>query len=425
MKIRRNETLPVLLMAIIVGGASSQELIWMRAEDHAWGRKLVNDSQGNVITLGRRAGAGVLLLKYTPCGEVAWERQLSFYDGSGITVDPQDNIIISADDYVVKMNSVGDSLWGRNLESYLWETSDVACDMDGNVFVVGDEPSIFTVKLSPDGEILWTQEGGGSGAYACAVDSRGDVIVAGKILGADWDWKIIKYSSEGEILWERIEGGPLWDIPNSVCVDSDDNIYVAAPWVVKYDPDGNIIWFDPPGLIGSGWLSYGGEANIYMTRNWEYPEIICADLDGNVVWSMQGLTGCNGSAWSPECHGTGYLAVLQSRGVDVSEMLTTRYYIGSQSGVSEPIPLPTIVEVYPNPAKDFATFRHKDLGNVPGMVAVYDLAGRLIRSLEASDGMVFWDCRDKEGKRVSPGTYMCGLVSRNTFRGKTYVVVTR
>ncbi|MGM0628646.1 MAG: FlgD immunoglobulin-like domain containing protein, partial [Candidatus Fermentibacterota bacterium] len=44
----------------------------------------------------------------------------------------------------------------------------------------------------------------------------------------------------------------------------------------------------------------------------------------------------------------------------------------------------------------------------PGQIAVYDISGRMVRSLVAdpADGSFFWDGTDGSGEELSSGTYI-------------------
>ena len=80
------------------------------------------------------------------------------------------------------------------------------------------------------------------------------------------------------------------------------------------------------------------------------------------------------------------------------------------TGVPEEIEAPAVVpelRVTPNPAPGFA--RIAVLGTVPpGPVAIYDVAGRLCRALEAagSGSVLEWDGRDASGRLAAPGLYV-------------------
>lgn len=310
------------------------ELLWVRVEDRARSVWLATDSQGNVITMAREGDHGhTALIKHDRDGNRLWRKEIESYSTWGLTVGPDDAIVGLIDSVVVKLTSEGDVQW---ITSLGWDffARRICCDRFGNIFVVGSWMGIGTVKLSPAGEILWRRRGGGVWGSACGADGQGNVIVGGVALVGGWyDWRIIKYSSEGEELWVRTYGGPYDDEPSDICVDGDDNIYVSGGWLVKYDPEGNVIWENPTSDFSFGCLSYDGEGNIYASGwmrvgdGW-YPGWGCFDLEGRSIWAMGGLNGCDGGSHFPSCSGADRVAVLQTLR-DVDQAITTLYMLPS------------------------------------------------------------------------------------------------
>jgi len=127
----------------------------------------------------------------------------------------------------------------------------VAIDHDGNLIVHGINFSCvpmdpwcgcdgsFTIKMTPAGHTLWvrtTSEGNGidplnSPIPAPVVDASGNIYVTGP--------NTIKYSSTGDLLWQRPRGCDL-------DIDSNGNVYVLdcalSLSVVKYTPSGDTAW---------------------------------------------------------------------------------------------------------------------------------------------------------------------------------------
>jgi hypothetical protein len=129
---------------------------------------------------------------------------------------------------------------------------------------------------------------GHDAATAMAVDSEGNVIMAGYFQNSvdfdpgpgttllqntsGLDMVIAKYNRIGRLLWARDVGGNTEVVPHNICIDADDNIVIAGefgisgagttsadfdpgpgtatlttsggrdPFVAKYDPDGNYVW---------------------------------------------------------------------------------------------------------------------------------------------------------------------------------------
>jgi len=120
----------------------------------------------------------------------------------------------------------------------------------------------LVIKLDDFGNIAWSRTynspaNGNDVAQSVVFDRNGNVIVAGyeerMDLGQGYNWRIIKYSSVGDVLWSIDYNGPSGgdDRANGVSVDLVGNIYVCGyetvvgqgrNWVVrKYDNAGNFI----------------------------------------------------------------------------------------------------------------------------------------------------------------------------------------
>lgn len=137
----------------------------------------------------------------------------------------------------------------------------VLVDPQGNVIVVGETQgasgwSIIVLKYSSSGHLLWSN--GRLGVpYAAVVDSHANVIVTGQIQvsPAYTDILTVKYSANGQVVWERAYNGPSSqsDVAFAIAVDSEDDVYVAGTshgggttrrdfTALKYSPAGLLLW---------------------------------------------------------------------------------------------------------------------------------------------------------------------------------------
>jgi len=165
--------------------------------------------------------------------------------------------------------------WG----TYLGGTSsdyanDTVTDPAGNMIVVGQTSSNgafvggwdttyngsidgYVVKLSPQGEHLWSTYLGGAGqdwANAVAVNPQGEILVAGYTASNGWvsgggdttygsngDAFVAKLSAAGVLLWASYIGGSEKDDAFGVSVDGAGNVFVAG------------------GTFSEGWTRDGGD----------------------------------------------------------------------------------------------------------------------------------------------------------------------
>ena len=209
----------------------------------------------------------------------------------------------------------------------------VATDAAGNIYVTGHyySPSIvfgndtliniagggtdiYTVKYSPAGNELWARTGGGTGfdeSTTICTDAAGNIYVAGEFyspsmtFGAQtvtnsdrstglFDMFIVKYDTDGNVIWARSAGGTDNDAIIGITTDVTGNIIVTGSsgspicnfgavtlinpgiigyddvFTVKYDSSGNALWGQS--VAGNNFEEGAGVAsdaagNIYVTGN--------------------------------------------------------------------------------------------------------------------------------------------------------------
>src|SRR5262245_54656823 len=122
--------------------------------------------------------------------------------------------------------------------------TDVATAPDRSAYVVGStdsfafdqfgQPStrMFIVKLS-NGAVVWQRIWNGTTIVgvtdtSVAVGPGGSVYVAGITADGGGDAVLLKFDSNGNLLWQRAWGGPELDSAAAVATHSDGSVYVAG-----------------------------------------------------------------------------------------------------------------------------------------------------------------------------------------------------
>jgi hypothetical protein len=225
-----------ILSAAAWGGVATA---WVRryngpGKDYDKANAIAVDGQGNVYVTGTSCGSGTgnyATIKYSPSGQRLWVRRYNGPDdvkdeATAIAVDAQGNVYVTgysygglATDYdyaTIKYDTDGNRKWVRRYNSPGNDYDAayaIAVDSQGNVYVTGFSFSssvsvdFATIKYSPSGERLWVRRYNGQGnssdkAFAIALDSQGNVYVAGSSTGwgTGMDYATIKYSSAGQTL---------------------------------------------------------------------------------------------------------------------------------------------------------------------------------------------------------------------------------
>jgi hypothetical protein len=172
----------------------------------------------------------------------------------------------NSDVYLIKTNSVGDTLWSR---TYGGSERDVGLSVqqttDGGYIVagftysfgVGDYNDIYLIKTDSNGDTLWTRTYGGSSydqGFSVQQTSDGGYIIGGETysFGAGLnDVYLIKTDSNGDTLWTRTYGTDSYEYGRSVQQTTDGG-YIVTGWTYNYPYDdlyliktdyyGNTLW---------------------------------------------------------------------------------------------------------------------------------------------------------------------------------------
>ena len=273
-----------------------------------------------------------MTVKYGPDGTELWSAHFSpggftAADPLAIAVDAAGNSVIAGgvstpgfgyDYLVVKYDPLGRELWSTRYDGpgALDEEGegdddiarDLVLDRDGGVYVTGDSdggPSgqdFATVKLAPDGTVLWATRfdgpaSGGDVARSIALDGRdGSLYVAGDSTApmTFQDIVTVKYDRDGRQVWSRrFTGNGLFhhDAAVAVRLDGTGGVYVSGyafrrgsggDYVtLKYDRDGN----------GVALAAYGGPSG--ERNGFDEPKAMVVDAGGSVYVTGRstGLSG--------------------------------------------------------------------------------------------------------------------------------------
>lgn len=343
------------------------------ADDFAYSTAIGKD--GGVYVAGSTAGGidglrnmgyrDYVLIKYDASGNKLWSEQAGsqwWEEAYSVASDKDANAYVAGytfggldgmgnglyDAFLAKYSPEGKRLWIRQLgtadSDYAYS---ITSDKDGNAYVAGytyagleratnaGGADFFIAKYDANGNKLWVKQMGTASddiAYSVSVDKDGNAYVTG-CTGAGFDGNInlgnrdvflVKFDTNGNKLWSRQEGTPLWDEAWAVTTDKDGNAYIAGytgagmdgnkshgafdAFVIKYGTNGNKLW----------------SRQIGTSEN-DYARAVAVDAEGNAY--IAGYTE-GGAAGMP---GSGASDVFTA-GVDSNGKRLGLYQTGTASG---------------------------------------------------------------------------------------------
>jgi len=173
----------------------------------------------------------------------------------------------ASDIYLVKTKSNGDTVWtktfGGSQNEYGYSAVQTA---DGGYIVCGytmsfgaGEFDIYLIKTSATGDTLWTKTYGGSGqdfGQSVTQATDGGYIICGSTnsFGAgEYDIYLVKISSDGDLLWTQTFGGTgeefgrsLYATPDGGCILCGSTMSFGAGdedvYIIKTDSTGEASW---------------------------------------------------------------------------------------------------------------------------------------------------------------------------------------
>src|SRR4030095_7586547 len=275
------------------------------------------DNAGNVYVTGNSDGSNgyedYATVKYNSAGLELWSER---YNGPGnnidravsVAVDNSGNIYVTGfsrsgpsaaynDFATIKYSPSGVERWVRR---YNGGGSDIACkvsiDFNGGILVGGwstrsvTGPDFTVVKYDSNGNILWvrTYDSGGNDnqydyAVAMAVDLSGNVYLTGSVGGNNFpapDWATVKWNSQGDFQWvQRFNGpGSGSDYSQAIATSDSGNVYVTGIVWGNNNTDFATIKYNSTGV--QQWVKYYNGGSIYTAHDGGFS--IAVDLSGNV-----------------------------------------------------------------------------------------------------------------------------------------------
>ncbi|MCK4233789.1 hypothetical protein KAX75_05135, partial [candidate division WOR-3 bacterium] len=236
----------------------------------------------------------------------------------------------SNDVYLVKTDSLGDTIWTKTYGCTSWDAGySVIQTSDGGYIIAGNTDSfgsgsfdIYLIKTDSLGDTVWTKTYGGdefdkgSSVFQTSYDGY---IIAGYTysFGAgNSDVYLIKTDSLGDTLWTKTYGGSEFDKSSSVFQTSNGGYIIGGytqsfgtgegdVYLIKTDSVGDTIWTKTYGgsnpdvgssvaqisdggyIISGGTTSFAtGNSDVYLIKTDSFGDTVWTKTYGGTSWDV-------------------------------------------------------------------------------------------------------------------------------------------
>lgn len=276
----------VFILSFWISQSSAQTPNWVWAKSagsssYEYGNGVCNDNSGNTystgyfsesitfgdITLTDVGGSDIFVVKYDPNGNVLWANS---YGGSSL--DFANNMAINSDNHIVITGAF-------RSESISFGSFTLTNPNSGN-----GADCFYILKIDSNGNVLWAKTANcDSNCVGKDVDinDNGEIVVTGNFSGNSvsfgsitlpnfyqfaTDFFIVKYNSQGEVLWAKGFGGNSYDIGIGVVFDNNGNINFIGAFS-SYEISLGVTTYINSGGYDYLVVQFGSEGNISWMRN--------------------------------------------------------------------------------------------------------------------------------------------------------------
>jgi hypothetical protein len=450
--------------------AQAPEIEWVNLYgEHAQARGIqVTPDSGYIACgfIGQVADEDYYLVRVNSYGDTLWTRRYDFFDGGNealYSVDLASDGGYVATGYgdwngtslkcfILKVNSVGDTVWSRTYNT-ISQGNSISCTSDSGYIIAGkgwDSGSQMVLhKIDSVGDVMWTENYGPYWAWDAQQTTDGGYIATGSTGGGAGpsDISLVKTDSVGDTIWTRTFSRGRRGLSVRQTFDGGYIIsgygYVGSalrPCLIKTNADGDTLWTKlyttPESYCTGSHVRQTPDGGYILAESGTIDILRRTDSEGNTIWTLSlpsyGYNHIHSLQITPE---NGYIVA----GYDWPSGSTTQLYIaktepdptlvGIENNYSS-IPLHySLSQNYPNPfnpsgagrspsttisffvtqnamsGSDGSSFVTLDIYNIKGQ-KVKQLLSNSAGQQSAGQHSVIWDGKDDNNKPVASGIYL-------------------
>lgn len=282
-----------------------------------------------------------------------------------------------SDVYVVKTNSIGDTVWTRTVGGTLIDKGNALIQTsDSNIVVAGlkntlsDSTQAYVLKFDKNGALLWDSVYGGARferANDIVETQDGGFVFTGASTSfgpGDKDYYIVKVSSSGLKIWEQLFSNPLEEEGFSIYELLSGN-FINVGYTNSYGggkKDAHLFM-----ITSGGW--WGGKSSTFGGLEDEITNGFALGLNGSMY--LSGYTNGYGE-------GLNDLMVIRVDTIVAQQQFTVTSTIDVAAiGLSEYKVNKTIFRVFPNPSTHYISIEFEE---APTHVTITNLMGSIVLS---------------------------------------------
>tara|TARA_B100000886_G_scaffold73659_1_gene47396 strand:+ start:455 stop:1939 length:1485 start_codon:yes stop_codon:yes gene_type:complete len=418
---------------LIVKMDASGHLLWNReihVGEHNLGNSAIELSDGYLICgsldqnsalikLDKENGSTIFLQTFDNGGTDAFEN-VSIVPSGFIAVgyvhseDPLNSFYAEGEGFIMFLNENGIELSSQNLNQYIDQAYRVQT-INNELIISGlseGASDYKVIKMSLDGNVIWHYSYGGNEEDHCFgmdVNDEGDIFLTGHTLSGtqNWDTYTVKINNDGDLVWASTKGNPRGFDPEFIHDEA---------WGVKATNDGGCIVIAGTGDEYEEYSECNGQdcSDVWSAYLIKYNSI------GNVNWQKtfssyevsEEIYDWAGEAVDLTNDGGGIVAIDNGqfgflRLSNIQNTLANDYRYDLPKSFN-------LYNNYPNPFNPKTILQYDLPQNSFVKVIVYDMQGKVVNNLVngyqiSGFKSVQWNATSNQGQPVSAGVYLYSI----------------